>query len=156
MALMPGRGGVFLSRSLAPGDTEGRKEETAMRKVVLVSFGVVLAMILLTAAASAGVCRGEGEDPNYPELGIIHFLKNPSGFKFEFTPIDDVNWYGTLYEQGHSYRNFYKLQGGNPNSWCGPIVFSSTPLYDMMGISGQEVLYRVHDVTSGTQRLPCP
>lgn len=126
-----------------------------MRKVVLVSFGVALAMILLTAAASAGVCRGEGMDADYPELGIIHFLKNPSGFKFEFTPVESVVWYGMQYEAGRSYRNTYKLQGGNLNSFCGPMVFSSTPLYDMMGISGQEVLYRVYDVTNGTQRL-CP
>jgi hypothetical protein len=123
-----------------------------MRKVIFVSLGLALLMVLLVATVSAGgggAYRGEGIDPNNTWLGTIKYLATPAGYHFWFTPSADIAWY----EAGHSYHNVYQATVDDPSEWCVCYV-PNRPPYNEVGFTGQHMYFKIFDTTTDTQIAP--
>ncbi|MFC1625240.1 hypothetical protein ACFL15_02615 [Patescibacteria group bacterium] len=122
-----------------------------MKKLAL--FIAVIAVFLSASSVLAksdnAAFRGEAEDPKYPQLGVISYLSNNSGYHFWFTVTDDLG----LYTAGHSYHNIYKVDLNDTTGWCGPNTVGGNPErapYNLVGHTGETVWYKIYDVTTDT------
>jgi len=96
--------------------------------------------------------HGEGTDARAPQLGVITWVSNKSGYQFWFTPVANIK----PYVAGHSYHNVYKLVDkiGDGSEWAGPVVVPNRPPYSDTGHAGMRVYYKIFDTTTDTQIAP--
>ena len=116
------------------------------KRIITLTFILVLLVITATVAFAGGAIKGEGVDPPHATLfGTIEYLFTPAGYHMWFTA--GANQYG--YTTGHDYHVVYQFQVDDPAEWTYmPSIRYYGPNIPNI-YQGLSIYYKVIDKTAG-------
>lgn len=94
--------------------------------------------------------EGTDWDLNATWLGEITYMGNTKGYHLWFTP----ELSSGVYIAGDEFHNVYQYQVGDPEEWAGPIEVVNRAPYNIAGIAGNMVYYRIYNTTTDEMIVP--